>query len=332
MRGMTTRLFTNSLLRRTAAALGDNGSITQAALNNFWLEYGDDSDPPQSNKADKANAMVRIISKKPTADEDLLNLINEAFFLHGNSEWRQREPMFGRLRDALVNAGFEVTYDGFTVPGAAGTTPHPPMTQTPPAPTQATTPVWDTRPQKARTGKTNMSNIREDRSVFIVHGRDHHNLKALRALLRKMDIKPLSWTDAEKHAEAHETLKIVEAGLEVAQAVIVLFTPDDQAMLNPVFHQDNEPIYETRPTGQARPNVILEAGMAYAKNPDRTIFARFGHLRPISDIAGIHFVNLDNEWSSRLSLRNRLINAGVKLDADAELTADDAGKFGPPTS
>lgn len=145
-----------------------------------------------------------------------------------------------------------------------------------------------------------------------------------------MDIRPLSWTDAEGHAEAHETLKIVETGLEVAQAVIVLFTPDDEARLHPRFHRDGDPSYETEPTGQARPNVILEAGMAYAKDPARTIFARYGKLRPISDIAGLHFVNLDNDWGSRVSLRTRLLKAGVRLDLNADLTANDAGTFGPP--
>lgn len=330
MVNMTTRFFTKLLLRRTAAALGDNGSITQASLNNFWLEHGDDTDPPESNKADKASAMVRIISKKSTADEDLLSLINEAFFLHSRSDYRQREAVFGRLRDDLLKAGFELTDDGFTFPESGmkmnpSQVPHPSVATIP-----TPTPPWVTTQQEVKTGKTTMSSSRDERSVFIVHGRDHYNLEALRSLLRKMDVKPLSWAEAERHAEAHETLKIVEAGMEVAQAVIVLFTPDDQAMLHPVFHKEDEPVYETQPTGQARPNVILEAGMAYAKDPGRTIFARYGHLRDISDIAGINFVNLGNDWDSRISLRGRLEKAGVALDPNTDLTASDAGRFGKP--
>lgn len=330
MRGMTPRLFTTSLLRKTAAALGDNGSITKAALNNFWLEYGDGTEAPESNKADIATAMVRLISKRSSADEDLLNLINDAFFLHSRADYRQREPTFGWLRVPLLEAGFDYTEDGFTFPDVAGIATPPPVVQRSAAPTQKTTSSWNTTPQKAPTGTTNMSSPRDKRSVFIVHGRDHHNLEALRRLLRKMDIRPLSWADAEAHAEAQETLKIVEAGMAVAQAVIVLFTPDDEARLHPRFHKEGDPSYETQPTGQARPNVILEAGMAYAKDPKRTIFARFGRLREISDIAGINFVNLGNDWDSRVSLRGRLERAGVQLDQNTDLTAEDAGRFGPP--
>lgn len=328
--GMTSHFFTNSLRRRVAAALGDNGKITQSFLNNFWLGFCDETEVPDSNKVDKANEMVRIISQKPTADDDFLKLINEAFFIDSRSDVRQREPVFGLLRDSLLEAGFGLTDDGFTFPTARQHT-QPPITNPSVSTSQKTTHVWNTTTEKAETGETRMPQNRDHRSVFIVHGRDLYNRDALASLLRKMDIKPLTWTDAAEHAKAHETLKIVEAGLDVAQAVIVLFTPDDEARLKQQFHHDDEPNHETDLTGQARPNVILEAGMAYAKDPNRTIFARIRNLRPISDIAGIHFINLDNQWESRVSLRSRLEKAGVRLDHNANLVANDAGTFGAAT-
>ena len=320
-------------------ALGDNSWLSHSALDSLWMEFGDDTSLTDGTKADKAQEMVQKISKKPSADNDFLEIINDAFFLDSKAEQRQKDLPFSRLKKALQDAEFGLTEDGFTFPigsEAHAKSPNAPQS----VPTQqtatelwentvdwASAPTFDNAPEKA---KTSMPKNRDDRSVFIVHGRDLYNRDALASLLKKMDIRPLSWTDAEEHAEAHETLKIVEAGLEVAQAVIVLFTPDDEARLHPRFHKEGEPSYEIEPTGQARPNVILEAGMAYAKDPARTIFACIGNLRPISDIAGIHFVNLDNEWDSRLSLRTRLRKAGVRLDLNADLTAHDAGTFGPP--
>src|SRR5699024_7284395 len=238
-------------------------------------------------------------------------------------------------KKALQDEGFGLTEDGFTFPIAYEIDIHSPMAPRPAPTSQTPTQVWkshvdldsppswamtptlETTAQKAKTNVTSVSPIKDDRSVFIVHGRDLDNRDALENLLRRMDIRPVTWTDAAKHAPTQETLKIVETGMAIAQAVIVLFTPDDQAMLKDQFHQPNDDANERRPTGQARPNVILEAGMAYAKAPARTIFARIGHLRPISDIDGINWITLNNNWDSRLRLRNDLLKAGVNLDQDA---------------
>ena len=81
---------------------------------------------------------------------------------------------------------------------------------------------------------------------------------------------------------------------------MVLFTPDDEARLKEQFRGANEPPYETELYGQARPNVLFEAGMSMGRYPDRTILVELGKLFDrSSDISGIHVVRLDNSSRAR---------------------------------
>jgi predicted nucleotide-binding protein len=75
-------------------------------------------------------------------------------------------------------------------------------------------------------------------------------------------------------------------------------------------------------------NVIFEAGMAMAWFPDQTVFLQVGKSRPFSDIAGIHYVKMDNSIARRKDFAQRLKTAGCKV-IDLELSTDwqTAGNF-----
>ena len=47
--------------------------------------------------------------------------------------------------------------------------------------------------------------------------------------------------------------------------------------------------------------------------PNRTVLVRIGHCRPFSDIAGIHFVEMDNSIEKRRDLAKRLKLAGCAI-------------------
>jgi hypothetical protein len=106
----------------------------------------------------------------------------------------------------------------------------------------------------------------------------------------------------------------LDAAFTKAQAVVVLLTPDDVAQMREPFRNTSDPPYEAQMTGQARPNVLFEAGMAMGRNPDRTVIIELGAVRPFSDIAGRHTVKLSNDPEARHELAQRLETAGCAVD------------------
>lgn len=112
-----------------------------------------------------------------------------------------------------------------------------------------------------------------------------------------------------------------------AQAIVVIFTPDDEARLKSAFIENHDEAHETEPTGQARQNVILEAGMALGAAPERTLLVRLGQTRKISDIEGINWIDLGDSWENRERLRVALVNANVTIEPHGDLTSPNAGIF-----
>jgi predicted nucleotide-binding protein len=152
--------------------------------------------------------------------------------------------------------------------------------------------------------------------VFVIHGRDEEARRALFDFLRSIDLKPIEWSVAVTLTgkPAPFVGEILDAAMGHAQAIVVLFTGDDQARLRDEFLSGNDPDYERKTTPQSRPNVIFEAGLALGKYPDRTILVQVGTLRPFSDIAGRHFIRLRNSSKSRQELAQRLKLAGCEVD------------------
>lgn len=168
------------------------------------------------------------------------------------------------------------------------------------------------------------------RTVMVVYGRDGATKQAMFDFLESLDLKPMSWTQGIRETKiANPTVRqIVDALFAKAVAVVVLLTPDDEAQLKPEFHKKNDPAYEKELTGQARPNVLFEAGMAMSSHPDRTVMTQLGDLRPFTDIGGIHITHLDNSIDARRELATKLDNAGCEVDFDTDKWRT-AGNFEP---
>ena len=166
--------------------------------------------------------------------------------------------------------------------------------------------------------ETEIAPPNDAREVFVVHGR---NLKARDALfdfLRAIDLHPLEWSEAIQATGRPSPYigEVLNAAFTRAHAVVVLMTPDDESQLRLQLRSDSDPPYETELTGQARPNVLFEAGMAMGRNEDRTVLVELGALKPFSDIGGRHVIRIDNSSPRRQDLAKRLQAAGcpVKLD------------------
>lgn len=173
----------------------------------------------------------------------------------------------------------------------------------------------------------------EDRSrVFVVHGRDSRLRGGMFALLRALGLEPLEWSKAvELTGKASPYIgEILEAAFTHARAVVVLLTPDDEARLREDLLTSDDPQYERILTRQARPNVLFEAGMAFASHPEQTILVQFGSIRPFSDIAGRHVVRMDDSSVKRQELASRLKAAGCSVDTSGTEWLS-AGSLAPPS-
>ncbi len=153
-------------------------------------------------------------------------------------------------------------------------------------------------------------------SVFVVHGRDHLAKDATFAFLRAVGVKPIEWTSALAMSgkPAPYIGEILEAAFARTRAVVVLVTPDDLAQLRSDLLLPNDKPYERILTGQARPDVLFEAGMAFATHADRTVILQLGNVREFSDVAGRHVVHMSNEFAKRNELATKLANAGCDVD------------------
>ena len=154
--------------------------------------------------------------------------------------------------------------------------------------------------------------------VFVVHGRNQTARDAMFAFLRAIGLHPLEWNEAVRATGKPMPYigEILDAAFAQAGAVVILMTPDDEARLNEPFRSPNDPLHETGLTGQARPNVLFEAGMAMGRNAERTILVELGTLRPFSDVAGLHVIRMDNSSQRRQELAQRLESAGCPVNLD----------------
>ncbi|WP_081898606.1 TIR domain-containing protein [Herbidospora cretacea] len=155
------------------------------------------------------------------------------------------------------------------------------------------------------------------RSVFVVHGRDEAARRAVFDLIRRMGLEPLEWeTLVNRTRSASPYLEDpIREGFAIAQAILILMTPDDIVELHPDLH-DNDHTGEGLHC-QARPNVLFEAGMAMALNPQRTVIVHIGRMRPVSDLEGRNYIHLNGTPNSIIKLRNRLKTAGCDVNDTA---------------
>lgn len=176
-----------------------------------------------------------------------------------------------------------------------------------------------TRPQTplfAGSLETKSASPSDPRKVFVVHGRDAKARDGLFTFLRSIGLRPVEWSEAVAATRRASPYigDILDKAFEIAQAVVVLMTPDDLARLQDHFHQVSDPPHEKELSGQARPNVLFEAGMAMGRDPERTVLVEMGQLRPFSDVGGRHVLRMDGSSQKRQDLAKRLESAGCPVD------------------
>ena len=66
---------------------------------------------------------------------------------------------------------------------------------------------------------------------------------------------------------------------------------------------------------QARPNVLLELGMALAAKPEETLVLVAGEQRPVTDLGGMSYIRLTGDPDCRSRIADRLKGAGCLVNA-----------------
>ncbi len=101
---------------------------------------------------------------------------------------------------------------------------------------------------------------------------------------------------------------------------IAFFTPDERVLARSASTKD--------PSAwrlQARPNVLIEAGMALTTHPDRTVLVMLGDQVLPSDLAGRHYIRLSHTSPAPLhDLASRLAKAGCDTDTTGSAWLDPA--------
>jgi predicted nucleotide-binding protein len=152
----------------------------------------------------------------------------------------------------------------------------------------------------------------KDNTVFVVHGRDEALRKSMFAFLRALGLKPMEWADALAEAKGAnpQIENIIDTAMSRVQAVVVLFSPDEEARLKESLCGRGEKSTEGKLAGQPRPNVLFEAGLALGRHPEKTLLVQIGKVRGFTDIAGRHLAKITNDTARRNDVANRLEKIG----------------------
>jgi predicted nucleotide-binding protein len=150
-------------------------------------------------------------------------------------------------------------------------------------------------------------------TVFVVHGRDRTNTDALFTFLRALglDAREFSSLIANSGEGAPYVGDLVRRQIETSGAVVVLLTPDDEAVLREPLRSSAD---DAKTRRQARPNVLFEAGIAMASERPKTVFVQVGDVSQFSDVVGRHTVHFDGSHAKRKELAERLRALGCRVD------------------
>ncbi|WP_460800080.1 TIR domain-containing protein [Microbacterium sp. GXF0217] len=327
---MTTDTFKRGDARHLAAALADG--TTHSGITSFELTL---NLVTEGNKQERASAVVRHILNQPDADALFIDLLNYLFVENAYADTDSPRGTYQRLKTSVLDArGVTLTDEGFVLPDGRDSSSMERIVRPVPAPPTVTSDPWDgslsSQPFAATSASAPPSAnlIRDATKVFVVHGRDLRPVDVIKQYLLYLGLHMMPWSEAVRltgESQPH-TYDVVKAGMDGAAAVIVIFSPDDEARVKPEFASDDDP--DRHVQGQARQNVLLEAGMAFATERRRTIFVKSAPTRDISDIAGFNWVKLDGRWDSRKDLKNRLESAGAAVRrGDYDLMDASSGQF-----
>jgi hypothetical protein len=151
------------------------------------------------------------------------------------------------------------------------------------------------------------------KKVMVIYGHDVEANTALFDCLRAMGLRPQEWDQLIQHSQVGSPYigAVLDEAFKSVQAVVAFFTPDEHVVSRGSSEMDD---YRWRL--QARPNVMIEAGMALATHPRETILLVLGDQELPSDLSGRLFIRLDGTGIPLKLLSERLRTAGCAVELD----------------
>jgi predicted nucleotide-binding protein len=149
------------------------------------------------------------------------------------------------------------------------------------------------------------------RKVMVIYGHDYEANRALFSWLRAIGLEPLEWGQlVQLSGNASPYIgQVLEQAFKNTQAVLAFFTPDEHVTGRGASLTDKNAWRL-----QARPNVLIEAGMALVTHPQRTVLVVLGGQELPSDLAGRHYIRLNSTSGPLHELANRLADAGCDVN------------------
>ena len=169
---------------------------------------------------------------------------------------------------------------------------------------------------QAKTSTGHPSRTADRKAVMVIYGHDREANTALFSWLRAIGLQPQEWAHLIQLSGSASPYigDVLQQAFQHAQAVIAFFTPDER-----VRGRGSLPGASHTWRLQARPNVLIEAGMALVTHPDRTVLITLGTQELPSDLAGRHYIRLNGTPGPLNDIANRLRAAGC----DTNLTGTD---------
>jgi Predicted nucleotide-binding protein containing TIR -like domain len=225
---------------------------THSIIESLYMRFDVDPIAFDTNKLRKANHLIRELNERNDSGTSVVKLVE-----YVGSPTSRMAPEFRRGNPAAVDL-----YEHFDRDIGRPTTQSTPSTATGEPERQFR------RPGTSAPATAAPSVASSRRYVFVVRGRDNNAYDALSALLGSLDLRIVTWEDAARGVGggSPQTLDIVRSGIEMADGVVVLMTPDDLGQVKPEFLGHRDDPREAKATGQARQNVVFEAGWAMALN------------------------------------------------------------------
>src|SRR5690349_15693981 len=117
---------------------------------------------------------------------------------------------------------------------------------------------------------------------MVIYGHDKEANDALFDWLRAIGLQPREWRQliSASGIASPYAGQVLDRAFEQAQAVVAFFTPDEHVIASGVA--EGEKVWRL----QARPNVLIEAGMALVTHPERIILVVLGTQELPSDLSG----------------------------------------------